>query len=360
MRDLVGWALPTIRPQTLVRTRKKTWWAMPTLRKAATILVLCAVTTISLSAGLNESAECVVKIYGAGGVGRLEGFGSGVLVSRDGWIVTVYGPMLETDSVRVVLSDGRRLPAKVVGVDVPRELAALKVDAVDLPAFDLASPSAALPGDAIWAFSNLYNIATGAEAVSVQRGIVSAVSALAARKGIVELSYPGEVYILDAVTNNPGASGGAVVDSSGRLVGIIGKDVRSALTNTWINFAIPVKDVAEFVAAAKAGKAQVVAAKRPAEDVDRHELAETDLRGILTLPEILDRTPAFVDDVEPGSPAEAAGLQPDDLVVFIGETLIQSVQDLRTTLRAIPVDQDAPLVILRGETLHRLQLRPRK
>lgn len=331
-----------------------------TYRTLCCLLGLSFAASMGQAASLSESASRVVKLYGAGGVGRLEGYGSGVLVSPDGWIVTVYSPLLEAESVRVVLSDGRRLPAKVIGIDVPRELAALKVDAVDLPAFDLTSPARAQPGDAIWAFSNLYNIATGAEAVSVQRGIVSAISSLAARKGVVDLSYPGDVYILDAVTNNPGAAGGALVDGSGRLVGLIGKDVRSALTNTWINFAVPAMDVAEFVADTRAGKTQSVVSKRSTADVDRHELAQCDLRGIVPLPEILDRTPAFVDAVVRGSPAEAAGLQSDDLVVFIGQTLIQSVKDLRVALRTVPEDQEVPIVILRGETLHSLQLPPRK
>ena len=74
------------------------------------------------------------------------------------------------------------------------------------------------------AFSNLYGVATGNEPASVLKGYVSAVTDLAARRGIFQTPYQGPVYVLDALTNNPGAAGGVLTDRRGQLAGILGKN----------------------------------------------------------------------------------------------------------------------------------------
>lgn len=323
-------------------------------------IVLYASAAFGAERTLAESAVRVVKLYGAGGAGRLEGFASGVACSPDGLIVTVLSPMLDARNLRAVLWDGRRLPARLAGVDPKRELAALRVEAADLPSFDLNEPAAVEPGDVVWAISNLYNIASGAEPPSVQRGVASAVASLTARKGVVELTYPGDVYILDAITNNPGAAGGALVDARGRLAGVLGKDVRAAGSNTWINFAVPAADVAQFLQRVRTGAAPATLPHRDVEEVDRREQAGADLRGIRTLPDAFDRTPAYIDEVEPDSPAASIGLAPDDLILLVDETLIQTLKDVRAAMAAAPSDEPVEITILRGEALLKLTLPPRK
>ena len=78
------------------------------------------------------------------------------------------------------------------------------------------------------AFSNLFGIATGDEPVSMLHGVVSAVAPLDARRGAFTTNYRGDVYVVDAAANNPGAAGGALTDSQGRLLGMLGKELRSS------------------------------------------------------------------------------------------------------------------------------------
>ena len=120
----------------------------------------------------------VVKIYGAGGVGRIEGYGSGIMIDGAGLILTVDSPLLSADIIRIVLADGSRRTARIVGIDRLLDLAALQIDG-DRPTdsfehFDLSSQASLQVGDPAWGISNLFGIAVGDELVSVQQGIVAA------------------------------------------------------------------------------------------------------------------------------------------------------------------------------------------
>lgn len=310
-------------------------------------------------ATIQTVSQRMVKLYGAGGLGRIEAYGSGFLVSPRGHILTVLGPMLDTPDLAVVLANGRRLTGKLIAADSARGLGMIKVDAEDLPCFDLSSPAAvAKAGQPVLAFSNQFNIAAGDEPVSVQQGVVAAVAPMTARQGIHQFTLDQNVYILDATTNNPGAAGGALTDVQGRLLGMIGKEVKSTLTDTWVNYAIPVAGFSEFARSAVAGKAAPAtqasnSARQPRRFVD------VDLRGIIPLPEVLDTTPAFVDGVQRGSPAEKAGLKVDDLVLFVNDSLVQSLAELRRELAAIPAGDPVRLTVMRGQELTPLEISPR-
>lgn len=186
----------------------------------------------------------IVKIYGAGGIRGLEAYQTGICISPDGYLLTVWSYVLDTDDVVAVFTDGRRVQAELVGADPITEVAVLKCDLDGEPVdyFDLhQQPTLGYVGQPILALSNLFGIATGNESVSVVHGVISSIAPLLARRGAFNIRYRGEVYIVDAAANNPGAAGGALVDARGRLLGILGKEVRSQLTNTWLNFAIPVQ-----------------------------------------------------------------------------------------------------------------------
>src|SRR5262249_41557277 len=156
--------------------------------------------------------------------------------------LTVASPLLDTADLLVHLFDGRRFHAKVVVAEPELDAALVKIDkADDLPFFDLgqsAKARPAQPGDWILAFSNQFQIATREEPMWVRHGVIAAYSKLQGRRGIFDAPYNGEVYVLDAITNNPGAGGGAVTTRKGDLLGIIGKEVRNSLSDTWINYAV--------------------------------------------------------------------------------------------------------------------------
>lgn len=301
----------------------------------------------------------VVKIFGAGGAKNLYSYGSGFLVSPQGHIVTVWSHILDSDTVSVVLHDGRRFEGKVIGAEPPLDLAVLKIEAEGLPYFDLGLSTAAGPGTRILGFSNAFKVATGDEPVSVIHGVIAAKTSLTARRGAFESPYNGPVYIVDAVTNNSGAAGGVLTTWDGRLLGMIGKELRNTQTNTWLNYVMPISELHEIVEQIIAGRFN----SRKPDDVDEdgstvkkpRRYDATDF-GIVTIPDVVARTPAYIDRVLPGSLAETAGLHANDLILFVGDNLVQSCQSLREELGRLESGDQLKIVVRRDDQLVTLKL----
>lgn len=298
----------------------------------------------------------IVKIYGAGGFRGLEAYQSGMLISAEGHILTVWSYVLDTDEISVTLNDGQKYPAQLLGADPRLEVAVLKIEAAGLPYFDLNESVEAGPGTRILAFSNLFGIAMGDEQASVLHGVISVVAPLEARRGVYETPFHGPVYVLDAVTNNPGAAGGALVTHDGKLLGMLGKELRNALNNTWLNYAIPIN---ELRAAIDRIRTTGGMAKGPEEEgpVRPQRALDLGLLGIVLVPDVLERTPPFVDSVRAGSPAAEAGVQADDLILLLGDRLIQSSKMLRSELEFVDVEDEIKLTVLRGQQLVDFALR---
>ncbi|MCC6507697.1 MAG: trypsin-like peptidase domain-containing protein, partial [Pirellulaceae bacterium] len=257
------------------------------------------------------------------------------------------------DKVVVVTSDGRRLEATVVGIDPNLEIALLETKQPTLEYFSLAESRQAQVGERVLALSNLFGIATGREMASVQKGVIMALTRLDARRGTFASVYQGPIYVVDAMTNNPGAAGGALTDFNGRLLGILGKELRDARANVWLNYAIPTSQIRQSVENILAGKSIAkVDASKPT--VDRpHSLSSL---GIVLVPDVLAKTPAYVDSVKPGSAAAKAGLKNDDLILFINSTRITSQSGLRQELLAIDRGDPLTLLVQRGNELSELTL----
>jgi S1-C subfamily serine protease len=302
------------------------------------------------AASLGEVIRAVqpkmVKIYGAGGIRGLEAYQSGFLISPEGHIITAASYVLDSDVITIGFNDGRKLEAKLLGIDHQLEIAVLKVEGTDYPFFDLKQAATANEGTRVLAFSNLFGVATGDEAVSVLHGSVATITTLAARRGAFDTPYQGPVYVLDAMTNNPGAAGGTLTDMRGQLLGLLGKELRNAKNNTWLNYALPANELVEAIEQIKAGQAR---ATTPAKRPDR-PLTLADL-GIVMLPNTLDRTPTYVDSVRDGSPAAKAGIQPDDLIVYVGEQIVQTYGNLATELGHLDHDAEVHLRFMRDGVL---------
>lgn len=327
-----------------------------------TVVLLFGVPTRSLSAADRTFRDTItsvqprmVKIYGAGGLSGLEAYQSGFLISAEGHLLTVWSYVLDTDYVTVVLDDGRKFKAELAGADPRLEIAVLKIDATDLPHFDLSESPELDAGDRVLAFSNLYGVATGNEPASVLHGSVASRTALEARRGAFDTPYKGPVYVLDAMTNNPGAAGGALTDRRGRLAGILGKELRNSLNNTWLNYALPVAELNGSVDDILAGRATpsrpTNEQKKPAEPLT---LA---LLGIVLVPDVLAKTPPFIDDVRQGSPAAAAGLRQDDLVLFVNDRLAASCRNLTEELTFIDRIDPITLTVQREQELIEVELK---
>ena len=295
----------------------------------------------------------VVKIFGAGGGQKLHAYGTGFLVSDKGHIVTVWSHILDGDTVNVVLHDGRRFEGKVVGAEPPLDMAVLKIEAEGLPYFDLAQAASVGPGTRVLAFSNAWKVATGDEPVTVMHGVISAKTSLAARRGAFESPYNGPIYVVDAITNNSGAAGGVLTTWDGRLLGMLGKELRNTQTNTWLNYVMPMSELKQTVEEIISGR---FSSTKKVDDEDspgkvkprRYEALDF---GIVTIPDVISRTPAYIDRILPGSQAEKAGLLPNDLILFVGEDLVQSCRMLKDELGRLEANDPLKVIVRRGDVL---------
>lgn len=333
----------------------------------------------------------MVKIFGAGGFARLNNYGTGILISKDGHILTVASQILDTTDLVVHLYDGQRLRAQVLVVEPELDAAIIKIrlegkkidepNGLNLDYFDIAAAAKrphAEVGDWILALTNTFEIALRDEPLSLQRGVVMAYTKLAGRRGVFEFPYTGDVYILDAITNNPGAAGGAIINRKGELLGVIGREIKNSLSDTWMNYAIPVtakvdvkvretvkdKDgkesevektvtvsMPEFVDLGMQGKYKPV--KKEA-----RPLGEGGYHGIIFVPNVLERTPAYVEDVVPGSPAARAGIRPDDLISFVDGEPVSSIKAFHEWIKKnTRADTVVRVEVRRGESLQTIELR---
>jgi len=175
------------------------------------------------------------QLYGPnveGGEQRLDGLGSGVLITTDGYILTNNHVVADADELKVKLNDDRELIAKVIGTDPKTDIAVIKIDADKLPAAILADSDKLRIGDIVFAIGNPLGVGQ-----TVTMGIISATSR---RVGILDEVAGYEDFIQTDAPINRGNSGGALVDAKGRLVGINSAIISNNQGSIGIGFAIPV------------------------------------------------------------------------------------------------------------------------
>ena len=159
---------------------------------------------------------------------RQHGLGSGVIVTKDGYILTNNHVVDDADEVKVTLQDGREFTAKVIGRDPKTDVAVIKIDAKDLPAVPMADSDKVEVGDVVLAIGNPFGVGQ-----TVTTGIVSATG-----RGNLGIDDYEDFIQTDAAIN-PGNSGGALVDVDGRLIGINTAILSRTGGNQGIGFAIP-------------------------------------------------------------------------------------------------------------------------
>jgi serine protease Do len=370
------------------------------------VAVVGALATPALAPAADPFADTVekankklVKIFGAGGFSRLNNYGTGIVISKDGHILTVASQLLDTADLVVHTYDGQRLKAVVLFTEPELDVALLKIrvegkkpdepSGLDMDYFDFeaaAKRPPAEPGDWVIALSNTFEIALRDEPLSVQRGVISAYTKMAGRRGVFEFPYTGDVYIVDAITNNPGAAGGALLTRKGELIGIVGREIMNTHSETWMNYAIPVNAKSEVkfkeVVKDKNGKPVLDKDGREVEEEKTEIISIPDFvqrgmagtykvrtklkplgseggyHGIVFVPDILERTPAYIEDVVPGSPAEKAGLMPDDLVSFVDGEPIVSIKAFNELIKKNTRDGTVlRLEVRRGEALQTIELK---
>jgi len=231
---------------------------------------------------------------------RSSGLGSGVIVSREGYILTNNHVVEAADDIEVSLNDGRKYHAVEVGRDPESDLAVLRIeDAGELPAITFAQPDSLAVGDVVLAIGNPFGVGQ-----TVTMGIVSALGR--SHLGINTF----ENFIQTDAAINPGNSGGALVDANGHLVGINAAIFSRSGGSLGIGFAIPTSLAREVM--------------------DQIIRTGTVTRGWIGV-EIQEMTPelaesfgladergALIAGVVRGGPADRGGMRPGDVLLAIG------------------------------------------
>lgn len=333
------------------------------------LLLGCRCTAADLAARsaprLEKPMLAIAKVYGAGGVAGLEGYQSALFVADDPpTLLTIDSPVLEWGSVAVVDAYGDRSEARVAGRDGSTGLALLELTTS-------VTPPAVLPldgdpprrADRVWALSNAFGIATGDEPVTLQRARIAALAPMPSpidptrARPTVGAAAPGTpVLLLDAVTSNPGAGGGAVVDLRGALVGVLGAETRSPVTGAWLSYALPTKQAREAVQRMRdtpdGGSTLSGGLAAPDRDAMRS-------LGLRLIPAISDRTPAYVEYVTEGSPASQASCRPDDLIVAVDGATAGSATAAEAAIGlGLQRTGQVEITVLRGDRLLRITLTP--
>jgi serine protease Do len=257
------------------------------------------------------------------------GLGSGVIVSADGYLVTNHHVVDGSSDIRVELTDGRTFSAKVVGSDPPSDLAVLKAEAQGLPVLPLGDSDRVRVGDVVLAVGNPLGVGQ-----TVTMGIISAKGR---STGLSDGSF--EDFLQTDAPINTGNSGGALVNTSGELVGINSQILSPSGGNIGLGFAIPAnmaKSVMDqLVKTGKVRRGMIGVTIQPVTSDVASSLGLSEVRG------------ALVSAVQPGSPAERAGVRRGDVIVSLNGAPVSDSNSLRNQVARMQPGTEVTLMISR-------------
>jgi serine protease DegQ len=262
--------------------------------------------------------------------GPTSGTGSAVIVSADGYLLTNNHVVENAGQIEIGLADGRRVAAKVIGTDPDSDLAVLKVALKGLPAITFGDADGVQVGDIVLAIGNPFNVGQ-----TVTSGIVSAVG----RTGLGLNTF--ENFIQTDAAINPGNSGGALVDATGQLLGINTAIYSRSGGSMGIGFAIPVST-----------------ARQVMEGLITEGVVTRGWIGVQPSDLTADMAESFKLKVDHGvlitgvlqdGPASAAGMQPGDVVLKVGNAAVVNTSQLLNAVAALKPLSSAVITVQRGE-----------
>jgi S1-C subfamily serine protease len=268
------------------------------------------------------------------------GAGSGVIVTPDGYVLTNNHVVDGAGRVEAALTDGRTLAARLVGADASTDLALIRLAASDLPAASLGRSAPLRVGQLVVAIGNPMGFQS-----TVSAGVVSALGrSFRSRTGRLI-----ENVIQTDVALNPGSSGGPLVDSAGRVVGVNTAIIAMA---QGLSFAIPIDTaswvIGELLVHGRVRRAWLglVAQTRP---IDRPGARQLGLPG----PHVVE-----IVSVEPGGPAARAGLRTGDWIVTLDGQPTPTVDDLHRRLAATAIGVPVAVGVVRALTPVQISITP--
>jgi len=259
------------------------------------------------------------------------GAGSGVIFTPDGYVLTNSHVVHEATDLGVTLTDGSTLGATLVGSDPATDLAVIRADGTSLPVAQFGDSASLRAGQLVVAIGNPFGFQS-----TVSAGVISALGR-SLRSGTGQLI---ENIIQTDVALNPGNSGGPLVDTRTRVIGINTAIIRMA---QGISFAIPIDTakwvVGELLARGRVRRAYlgIVGQTRPIDRVvaRRHALSVSQAVEIIS--------------VEPRGPAAIAGLREGDLIVALNERAVRTVDDMHRMLVGWPFGNALKVGVIRGD-----------
>src|SRR5215468_5292460 len=257
------------------------------------------------------------------------GLGSGVIITKDGYILTNHHVIDGAEEIRVEMTNNRGYDAKLIGDDPRSDLAVLKIGANDLPMLTLGDSDRVRVGDVVLAVGNPLGIGQ-----TVTAGIISAKGRTT---GLSDGSF--ESFLQTDAPINQGNSGGALVSTAGELVGINSQIVSPTGGNIGIGFAIPAnmaRSVAEqLIKNGKVRRGYLGVGVQP---------VTSDMAANLGLKEV---SGVIVTNVEQGGPAERAGLKQGDVITTINGTKIEDSNSLRNVIASAGPGAKVTITVLR-------------
>ncbi|QFU24479.1 outer membrane-stress sensor serine endopeptidase DegS [Shewanella eurypsychrophilus] len=291
---------------------------------------------LSFSKAVRRAAPAVVNIYSLSinrnqplNSGSLQGLGSGVIMSGQGYILTNYHVVKRADEIVVALQDGRKFTSEVVGTDPVTDLAVLKIEGDSLPIVPINLAVPAQVGDVVLAIGNPYNLGQ-----TITQGIISATGRNGLSSGYLD-------FLQTDAAINAGNSGGALIDTSGQLIGIntAAFQVGGEGGGHGINFAIPIK-LAHSIMGKLIKDGRVI---RGALGISGEPISPV-MAQILNLP---DLTGVVITDIDPNGPAAQAQLQPRDVITKYEDEVVPGVEMLMDRIAETPPGKQITMRIIR-------------
>lgn len=259
---------------------------------------------------------------------KQSGLGSGVIVDKDGYILTNNHVVKGADEIKVKLADNREFRGKIIGTDPKTDLAVIKINANDLPVIKFGDSDKLKVGETVLAIGNPYGLNQ-----TVTSGIVSATGR--ANVGIADY----EDFIQTDAPINPGNSGGALVNIKGELVGINTAIFSTTGGYQGIGFAIP-SNMAKVVMENLIKKGKVI---RGWLGVSIQNLTPELAKQF----NIKDKHGVVVGDVIEDSPAEKAGIQRGDVIIEYDGKKIEDATELRNKVANTPPNKEVTIKLIR-------------
>jgi Do/DeqQ family serine protease len=261
-----------------------------------------------------------------------QGLGSGVIVSEKGHILTNNHVIKGADTVTVTLKDGRTGEAKLIGSDPDTDLAVLKVSLDKLPIISLGVSQHLRPGDVVLAIGNPFGFDQ-----TVTQGIISATE----RTGF-EMGNLSNLIQTDAAIN-PGNSGGALIDMSGRLIGINTAIYSRSGGHQGIGFAVPIDQanaiMQQLISGKKITRGWLGVMLQNLNPEMREQLSYKDDEGV------------YVRAITQGSPAQKSGLMPGDIIRKINNKPVKDVTKATALVAGLKAGENYPLEIQRNNDI---------